>query len=92
MKQAIIITGGILSLTLMLVILVAIIFVSFFREESNTWENKRDVIQHSSIDINRDNLEPQEKSKALLAIYQRTNYKANISQLSEMRRSINLYR
>ncbi|OAT37559.1 hypothetical protein [Proteus myxofaciens] len=50
MKQILIIAGGILSLTIMLAIFLAILIVSVFREEvADIWEDSNQVIQISSV-------------------------------------------
>ncbi|ARX34587.1 hypothetical protein I4905_06325 [Proteus mirabilis] len=53
MKQIIIIAGGIISLTIMIAIFVAILVVSVFKEDTvAAWNNSRNVIENSSIQIN----------------------------------------
>lgn len=53
MKQIIIIAGGIISLTIMIAIFVAILVVSVFKEDTvAAWNNSRNVIENSSTQIN----------------------------------------
>lgn len=54
MKQIIIIAGGIISLTIMIAIFVAILVVSVFKEDTvAAWNNSRNVIENSSTQINQ---------------------------------------
>ena len=47
MKQILIITGGVLSLTIMLAILVAILMVSVIKENTDEfWSESREVIEN----------------------------------------------
>lgn len=84
MKQILIILGGILSLTIMLAILVAILIVSVIKENSaEFWNESREVIENSSSTVNATLSTVKAKRDTLMAIYQSKDNNGSCQQLAE---------
>ncbi len=84
MKQILIILGGILSLTIMLAILVAILIVSVIKENSaEFWNESHEVIENSSSTVNATLSTVKAKRDTLMAIYQSKDNNGSCQQLAE---------
>ncbi|WIV86974.1 hypothetical protein [Proteus appendicitidis] len=84
MKQILIILGGILSLTIMLAILVAILIVSVIKENSaEFWSESHEVIENSSSTVNATLSTVKAKRDTLMAIYQSKDNNGSCQQLAE---------
>ncbi|MBG6027462.1 hypothetical protein [Proteus columbae] len=84
MKQILIILGGILSLTIMLAILVAILIVSVIKENTaEFWSESHEVIENSSSTVNETLSSVKAKRDTLMAIYQSKDNNGSCQQLAE---------
>lgn len=84
MKQLLIIAGGVLSLTIMLTTLIAILFVSIFKDEANNiWEEGHEVIETSSSKVNEAISIIEEKRDTLRIAYEGKNNNGSCQQLAE---------
>ncbi len=84
MKQILIILGGILSLTIMLAILVAILIVSVIKENTaEFWSESHEVIENSSSTVNETLSSVKAKRDTLIAIYQSKDNNGSCQQLAE---------
>ena len=84
MKQILIIAGGILSLTIMLAILVAILIVSVIKENTaEFWSESRELIENSSSTVRKTLSTVEAKLDTLMAIYQSKDNNGSCQQLAE---------
>lgn len=84
MKQILIIAGGILSLTIMLAILVAILIVSAIKENTaEFWSESRELIENSSSTVRKTLSTVEAKRDTLMAIYQSKENNGSCQQLAE---------
>ncbi|MEQ5224314.1 hypothetical protein ABN220_01565 [Proteus cibi] len=84
MKQILIIAGGILSLTIMLAILVAILIVSVIKENTaEFWSESYEVIENSSSTVREAISTVEAKRDTLMAIYQSKENNGSCQQLAE---------
>lgn len=84
MKQILIIAGGILSLTIMLAILAAILIVSVIKENTDElWSESREVIENSSSTVREALSTVEVKRDTLMAIYQSKDNNGSCQQLAE---------
>ncbi|WP_099075583.1 hypothetical protein [Proteus alimentorum] len=84
MKQILIIAGGILSLTIMLAILAAILIVSVIKENTpEFWSESREVIENSSSTVRETLSTIESKRDTLMAIYQSKDNNGSCQQLAE---------
>lgn len=84
MKQILIIAGGILSLTIMLAILVAIIIVSVIKENTTEFcSESRELIENSSSTVRKTLSTVEAKRDTLMAIYQSKDNNGSCQQLAE---------
>ncbi|HEK2896196.1 TPA: hypothetical protein SMT94_000281 [Proteus mirabilis] len=84
MKQIFIIAGGILSLTIMLAILAAILIVSVVKDNTaEFWNESREVIESSSSTVRETLSSVEAKRDTLMAIYQSKDNNGSCQQLAE---------
>lgn len=84
MKQILIIAGGILSLTIMLAILAAILIVSVVKDNTaEFWNESREVIESSSSTVRETLSNVEAKRDTLMAIYQSKDNNGSCQQLAE---------
>ncbi|QIG05869.1 hypothetical protein [Proteus sp. ZN5] len=84
MKQILIIAGGILSLTIILAILVAILIVSAIKENTaEFWNESREMIESSSSTVRETLSNVDAKRDTLMAIYQSKDNNGSCQQLAE---------
>ncbi|WP_193016856.1 hypothetical protein [Proteus sp. FME41] len=84
MKQILIIAGGLLSLTIMLTIFIAILIVSVFKDNTvEIWNEGREVIENSSSKVNEAMATVEAQRDTLMAIYQSKNNNGSCQQLAE---------
>lgn len=84
MKQILIIAGGILSLTIMLAILAAILIVSVVKDNTaEFWNESREVIESSSSTVRETLSSVEAKHDTLMAIYQSKDNNGSCQQLAE---------
>ncbi|ODQ05281.1 MULTISPECIES: hypothetical protein [Enterobacterales] len=84
MKQILIIAGGILSLTIILAILVAILIVSVVKENSDEFLNEScEVIENSSSTVRKTLSTVEAKRDTLMAVYQSKDNYGSCQQLTE---------
>ncbi|MCK9781536.1 hypothetical protein GY03_02475 [Proteus vulgaris] len=84
MKQILIIAGGILSLTIILAILVAILIVSVVKENTYEFLNEsREVIENSSSTVRKTLSTVEAKRDTLMAVYQSKDNYGSCQQLTE---------
>ncbi|QAV24926.1 hypothetical protein PH4a_16920 [Proteus hauseri] len=89
MKKILIIAGGMLSLTIILAILVAILIVTFIKEEgAGVWQDSRDIIQRQSVPITQVISSAQKHSDSLVNYYQSLDNSENCQQLAAKLSSI----
>lgn len=84
MKQILIIGGGLLSLTIMLAIFIAILMVSIFKESTaEIWSEGREVIENSSSTVRETISTVEKKRDTFMAIYQSKNNNESCQLLAE---------
>lgn len=84
MKQILIITGGVLSLTIMLAILVAILIESVIKENTDEfWSESHEVIENSSSTLRETFSTVEAKHDTLMALYQSKDNNGSCQQLAE---------
>ncbi|WP_064720181.1 hypothetical protein [Proteus hauseri] len=89
MKKILIIAGGMLSLAIILAILVAILIVTFIKEDgAGVWQDSRDIIQRQSVPITQIISSAQKQSDSLVNYYQSLDNSENCQQLAAKLSSI----
>ncbi|SUC01312.1 Uncharacterised protein [Proteus vulgaris] len=84
MKQILIIAGGLLSLTIMLAIFIAILMVSVFKETTaEIWNEGREVIENSSSKMSETISTVEAKRDTLMAIYKSKENHGSCQQLAQ---------
>ncbi|UBH60419.1 hypothetical protein [Proteus vulgaris] len=84
MKQVFIIAGGLLSLTIMLAIFIAILMVSVFKETTaEIWNKGREVIESSSSKMSETISTVEAKRDTFMAVYRSKENNGSCQQLAQ---------